>query len=268
MDDQFKEIEETFNQIKMQFQKGEISRQNFIDQMKRMRLKDEQGRFWMLGAQSGKWYYFDGKDWIQSEPPSSKEKKAICIYCGFENKLEADVCGRCGGNLGEKENICPKCRAKLEEPDFICPKCSQGPEKEEITIKAAKDEGRGEYYIFRSLNPVSSLFFAGALGLLIGIILGAFAGTTAYFSEAVSFLPSTLLEFQGKLLGAILYAALGGIFGFFIFGIFGLLQAFIINLILYFVGGIRIMLLRPVEKKKKKEKRREKDFDFDFELRD
>ncbi len=75
MDIQFKGIEQAFNDLKKKFQAGEISRQEFVEEMKKLRLKDGQGRFWMIGAQSGKWYYFEGKDWIQSEPPSQAEKK-------------------------------------------------------------------------------------------------------------------------------------------------------------------------------------------------
>ena len=53
MDTQFKDIEQAFNDLKKKFQAGEISRQEFVEEMKKLRLKDGQGRFWMIGAQSG-----------------------------------------------------------------------------------------------------------------------------------------------------------------------------------------------------------------------
>ncbi|MGB8951109.1 MAG: zinc ribbon domain-containing protein [Candidatus Aminicenantales bacterium] len=269
MENQFKEIEEAFDELKKKFQRGEISRQMFIDGMKKMRLKDEQDHFWMIGAQSGKWYYYDGKDWVQSDPPSQKEQKAICIYCGFENNLESEVCARCGGNLGEVEKVCPKCGAELQEPDLVCPACSRGPEKEEPAVEEAKEE-RPEGHILRSLHPVSVLYFTGTLGIFTGLILGAFAGATSFFSELTSILPAALRDLQGKLLGAIIFAASGGVAGFLAIGTLGFLLALFINLALSFVGGVKIMLLPAPRKEKisEEKKERKKGLGFDFNLKD
>ena len=74
MEKSFSQVNEAFDTLKAKFQTGEISRQEFIDEMKKLRIRDDEGRFWMIGAQTGKWYYFDGKDWIQSEPPSQKDQ--------------------------------------------------------------------------------------------------------------------------------------------------------------------------------------------------
>ena len=152
MSNSFHDVAATFIGLKEKFQAGEISRQQFIDEMKKLRLKDDQGRYWMIGAQTGKWYYFDGNDWIQSEPPSQKENKAICIYCGFENKIEVEVCARCGGNLiegAEPADRCPQCGTALEKPLLICPKC------------APKDESSGtvEFVLGRALRADQERFF-------------------------------------------------------------------------------------------------------------
>ena len=82
MDNRFKAIGEAFEALKVKFQSGTISRQQFIDEMKKLRVKDEEGRYWMIGAQTGKWYFFDGRDWVQTDPPSQREMKSICTaYC-------------------------------------------------------------------------------------------------------------------------------------------------------------------------------------------
>jgi len=130
MDKSFAQVNEAFEALKTKFQAGEISRQEFIDEMKKLRIRDDEGRFWMIGAQTGKWYYFDGKDWVQSEPPSQKDKAAICIYCGFENKLEAIACARCGGTIGEEPTKCPDCGSPLRKPFMTCPKCGTVPGSE------------------------------------------------------------------------------------------------------------------------------------------
>ncbi|MCX6578340.1 MAG: zinc ribbon domain-containing protein [Candidatus Aminicenantes bacterium] len=269
MDTQFKDIEQAFNDLKKKFQAGEISRQEFVEEMKKLRLKDGQGRFWMIGAQSGKWYYFEGKDWVQSEPPSLAEKKAICIYCGFENKLEAEICARCGGNLIEGPKVCPKCGTKLEEPFLTCPNCSSQleasePERAARAKPEEKAEESGTRSILRAVHPVSTLLFGGTFGLFLGIILGAFAGATAAFTQSLAFFPAALLELQGKLLGALIYAVLGGFGGFLVVGAFSFLVALISNFILSLVGGIRFTVGKRAEKEKKKKPEDSHDYGFNF----
>ena len=129
MDAKFKDVEVVFSRMKRRFRDGEISQREFIDSLKQLRIKDEEGRFWMIGPQSGKWYYFEGKDWVQSSPPSIGEKKAICIYCGYENDIESAVCAGCGGRVGEgkeegKPGICPECGSEIDPETDVCPYCA------------------------------------------------------------------------------------------------------------------------------------------------
>ncbi len=242
MKKQFKDVEEEFNQLKKEFRQKKITRREFIERLKELRLKDSQGRFWMIGAQSGNWYYYDGKNWIPSEPPSVEEGKAICIYCGFENKLEAEYCARCGESLLEKQAYCPRCGRKLEDPGGDCPYCS----KEKESIQAIKEEApeadRKAYFVFRSLSPLSSFLFLGVSGIFIGILVGAFTGTTGLFYNIVKLAPAFLGELQGTIIGGILYAIIGGILGFVIFGAFGFFLALFINFISSFVGGLKVHL--------------------------
>jgi len=311
MSDQFKEIEKAFEELKKKFREKEISRGEFIDELKKLKLKDEKGRFWMIGSRTGKWYYSVGKDWIQSEPPSIQEGKAICIYCGFENLLKSVLCVRCGQNLTDGAYFCKKCGYELDELDQDCPNCgikikSTGREekedreeyftKEEDLIKeteedeeedliggeenladeAEEDKKRGlirrededlakeeekekdeainreteevvkgertTNFVFRSLSPLSFLLFWGIIGLLAGIIVGAFTGATDYFYEIGKVMPSFLQGFQGKLLGGIIYATIGGAVGFIAFGIFGFCLTYLINFALSLIGGIKVRI--------------------------
>jgi len=243
MKKEFKDLEGTFEELRRKFRKKEVSREEFIEQLKALRLKDDEGRFWMIGAQSGKWYYFDGKNWIRSEPPSLSEGKAICIYCGYENDLTADVCSSCGGNLGQSErNYCSKCGYRLEDSAKPCPNCSQEPG---LTSGERHDERRGEAnFVLHRISPLSFLFFWGTIGLLVGVVLGAFAGASEYFFSNASVTAGFLKEVQGKLLGAIVYALLGGIAGAVVLSVLGFLGALVINGISSMVGGIRLFLER------------------------
>lgn len=234
MQRKFLDAEEEFGQLKRKFRLGKVTRQEFIERLEKLRLKDDDGRFWMIGAKSGNWYYFDGKNWVQSEPPSLADKKAICIYCGFENKLEAEVCGRCGELLGEeagKMKTQPKLEASFQaSPVYI----------REEREKDFAERREGAHFIFRSVNSVSFLIFSATAGLLAGIILGSLIGATNFFSGIVKSLPAFFQETQGNLLGGIIYAVLGGIVGLAGLGLLGFLNALFINLISSLVGGIKI----------------------------
>ena len=261
MENSFKDVLEAFDKLKERFQASEISRQEFIDEMKRLRIKDDRGRFWMIGAQTGKWYYFDGKDWVQDEPPSQKEKKAICIHCGFENELDAESCGRCGGTMKDSEPACEKCGATLPKPYVACPACGAlaiageaPPTRATIetaeprpalvpsrpataALPADRDE-EPAVRVLRSGKALSFLLFGGVLGTLGGLLFGAFAGATGYFDAQLGFLPAGLINFQGSLPRAGIFAVLGAVAGFVLVGLLGWVKAMIVNLILSVVGGI------------------------------
>lgn len=247
MQKRFREVEEEFGQLKRKFRWGEISRQEFVEKLESLRLRDEEGKFWTIGVRSGKWYYFGGKEWVQSEPPSITEGKAICVHCGFENRLEAESCARCGGSLGEKEKFFRSDR----KPDEDSQKFRLSKRKKKLWKgrgkKALKDEGK-DNFVFRSLSPLSFLIFLGTVGLLLGIIIGAFTGATNYFSGIVKILPSFIQESKGNLLGGIIYAGLGGVLGFIVFGLLGLCNALFINVVSSFVGGLKIDIEKISEK--------------------
>lgn len=255
MDKQFRELEKSFSRLKDQFKKGNISREEYINQLKKLRVKDEEGRFWMIGAQSGKWYYYDGREWVQSTPPSVQEGKAICIYCGFENELTAQVCARCGGNVRYgKMSVCPVCGYPLDDPSEECPHCraEERGEREEHrrqeTFGDLREEERGKeeslFYTFRSISPFSLSGFCGFIGLILGIIFGAFVGASDYFSGVVKIMPSFLRAVHGQLFGGILFAGIGGLVGFIGLGLVGLLEAFMVNIISSLVGGVRIKFIK------------------------
>jgi hypothetical protein len=249
IDSAFKQAEDTFHQLKSQLRSGEISRREFLDELKKLQLKDDQGRLWMIGSQSGKWYYLKGKDWIQSDPPAAKEAKAICPYCGFENKPNAAICARCGGGIGEFADVCPKCGAKLVPPLYECPRCGK-PETGELPAPAPTREAqrapgpKPERMVLtaRALKPVSFFFFGGTFGLFLGILAGAFIGATGALPGLVSALPSFFRENQGRLLGAIVFAASSGVFWFVAGGALFYLLSLLVNLILSLTGGLKFVL--------------------------
>jgi len=224
MDDQFRETEEAFALLREKFNDKRISQREFVDSLKQLRIKDDEGRFWVIGAQSGKWYAFEAGEWVEAKPPSQMERKAICIACGFENDLEAEFCARCG-NRGEDE--------ASEEPAMSNAAGPAGPEE------AARPQPGGEVVI-RSFHPVSFFWFFAALGLFAGILLGLLAGVTNLFTGFVAGLPGFFVDHQGDLLGGLIFSILGGVAGFGIGGAVGAVAAVVSNGILSLIGGVRI----------------------------
>jgi len=305
MDNEFKQTEATYQDLRAKYRQGEISRQEFLDEMKNLQVKDDEGRLWMIGSQSGKWYYLKGQEWVQAEPEIKKSAEGACPYCGFENKAGAEACARCGGGLQGAEDYCIECGEKLQPPLYRCPKCDAPqpgatpastptppgippkpataavtsvsvpptaaspfrpaapapalvpapvlPEKKPSPLPE-KRPVQGDFLI-KSVSPASFAFFGGALGIVLGIILGAFIGATDLLAGQAAKLPGFLADMQGTLIGAVVYAAAGGIIGFLALGLLGWLKAHFLNLLLSFVGGIRVRLDQAPEKAAIKKKR-------------
>ena len=223
MADQFREAEATFSRLRERFQDKRISQKEFSDSLKQLRIKDDDGRFWVIGAQSGRWYVHEHGQWIEAKPPSQMERKAICIACGFENDLEAETCSRCGSR-----------------PDEDAPSAPAGPDGEGLPApgEAADPSASGEIVV-RSLDLRSFFWFFGVLGLFSGVLVGLLAGATGLFGGFVDRLPAFFVEHRGDLLGGISCSVVGGILGFGGGGAAGLLLAAVSNGILSLVGGLR-----------------------------
>lgn len=64
----FQDLQRRYDELREQFDAGEINEQEFKDEIEGLQTKDEQGHFWTIGAQSGKWYRYDGRRWVQETP--------------------------------------------------------------------------------------------------------------------------------------------------------------------------------------------------------
>lgn len=244
MNDQFKDFEKDFNQLKEDYRAKEISEEEYKARLKSLQLRDNKGRSWTIGAQSGKWYCYDGAQWLESEPPKLQDKKAICIYCGFENDLENEVCLNCGGAVDEAPETCEQCGENLDEESKECPKCSIPAESINTRDEFETLVLKGPHFRFKSFVLGSLFFFMGGMGCLFGIILGAFAGTTNFFPGIESILPYFLSDLQGGLYGGIVFSLLGGILGFIAMGIFGVLSGLLVNFVSALFGGIKVKVNR------------------------
>ncbi len=66
--DKYRSAEDEYFKLRGQFDTGRLTQEQFDERLRELMIQDAQGRYWMLGADSGKWYYYDGTSWVQGEP--------------------------------------------------------------------------------------------------------------------------------------------------------------------------------------------------------
>jgi hypothetical protein len=64
----FQRTEDEYFRLKGQLAAGRITREQFDAALKNLMVQDAQGRWWMMGADSGKWYVSDGQNWVEANP--------------------------------------------------------------------------------------------------------------------------------------------------------------------------------------------------------
>lgn len=246
-DKRFSQIEEEIDVLKKKYREKKISDREFKEGLKKLRFKDDLGKYWTIGVQSGDWYCFDGTSWIKSSPSSLKTGKAICIYCGFENDLRNESCSHCGGFMDRDAKRCPECGTRLRDESLECPFCSSKHkflERGTLGGEEATDPDACDEFTVRSLNTYSFLLFWGVMGFVSGILIGIFFGVSASFDVSVRFIPELLMALQGKLLGGIVFGILGALAGFILLAAGGFVLAGLVNVVLSLVGGIKIKVSR------------------------
>ncbi len=74
--DLFKKSEDEYFRLRGQLATGHITREEFERALHELVVQDAQARYWMLGADSGKWYVHEGKDWVEAKPPGAATPSA------------------------------------------------------------------------------------------------------------------------------------------------------------------------------------------------
>jgi len=65
----FEEADRRYAELKGLYDAGEITEEEFDEQLKRSMVQDEGGRWWSKARQSGEWHYNDGRAWVRGTPP-------------------------------------------------------------------------------------------------------------------------------------------------------------------------------------------------------
>ena len=65
----FAEAERRFVALRAGYQAGELDSAAYEAELQKLIVVDSSGGYWMLGADSGEWYWHDGQQWVRRDPP-------------------------------------------------------------------------------------------------------------------------------------------------------------------------------------------------------
>lgn len=65
----FAEAEQRFAVLRARYQAGELDAAAYEAELQKLVIEDGAGGYWMLGANSGEWYWYDGQQWMRRDPP-------------------------------------------------------------------------------------------------------------------------------------------------------------------------------------------------------
>ncbi|MBI5033549.1 MAG: hypothetical protein HZB51_23755 [Chloroflexi bacterium] len=73
----FQEAEKAYKDLKAQHDAGKLNDAQFEAEVGKLRMQDEQGRWWQIGVQTGEWYMHDGQKWNKAKPPTASPPAAM-----------------------------------------------------------------------------------------------------------------------------------------------------------------------------------------------
>ncbi len=290
----FKEIEQKYKELKERLNYGTIGPADVKKELKKMMVLDDDGKYWMIGAKTGKWYIHDGTDWREGNPyekepvPEETEDNAGTISLSLPGtdseegeESQEEEAGVKVEVLDEKDGtdilIAEEEEAYVDEIEKeagadIPVNVEEEAYVDEIEKEAGADilvkiEEKGEPYtkkeealpprkvvktkivekkdelIITSIKIMPLLFFLGGLGLILGVLLGAGFGIFKTILPTLQEqIPDILNDTRGEFPGGLIFAAIGGIGGFFISAAAAVLISSTYKLIAYIFGGLRLKI--------------------------
>ena len=69
--EQFQRVEDEYYRLKGKYATGRLTEEEFDQALKDLVFQDAQGRYWIVGAETGEWYASDGGAWLKAQPPAA-----------------------------------------------------------------------------------------------------------------------------------------------------------------------------------------------------
>jgi len=67
------EIEKLFHELKVRFETGAITEEDYRAEIRKLLFQDGRGRYWVIGVKTEQWYRYDDGAWVQASPPQTLE---------------------------------------------------------------------------------------------------------------------------------------------------------------------------------------------------
>ena len=151
----FDEAERRYYELKGRLDAGKITPQEYQARLRDLRATDASGGRWMIGGQTGRWYFFDGKSWVQGEPPRPAPAPGA-------TRAQGDLCARCGQPVRPGDTFCEACGravgAASAEPPAPPPLASRLP-----TPGATESRGARPAWLAVGLLAIGFLLVCGIL---------------------------------------------------------------------------------------------------------
>lgn len=64
----FEAIVARFAVLKARYDAGELGESEYDNELRKLVVQDEAGSYWMIGADTGRWYRYDGQHWVRDKP--------------------------------------------------------------------------------------------------------------------------------------------------------------------------------------------------------
>lgn len=111
----FDEAERRFYELKGRLDTGRITPQDYQAALRELKVVTPEGRTWMIGGQTGRWYHFVGGSWVQGEPrrPAPPPQGA--------DISRPNHCARCGQPVAAGQTLCDRCDKSLGAPTVAPP---------------------------------------------------------------------------------------------------------------------------------------------------
>jgi hypothetical protein len=249
----FREIEVLYKDLKERQAAGEVSAEDMKSELKKMMVRDEENRYWMLGGKSGGWYVYDGSAWNAADPYAGEASApaapvaadpVVVVAPPAETRLRATPAFAARGGEDKPETFCKFCHSRMDEHDAYCRFCGASPKAAESRpAKPAPSRPvlDDEIHV-RAVRLLSLAIFFGGLGLVAGVVLGASFGIFKIFGDLIYQFPLMLQEMHGKFLGGLFFGALGGIAGFAVLAVLGVLLGLAFNALCFVFTGPRFKI--------------------------
>jgi len=93
--DPFGRAEVLYQELVDRRRDGAMDTRAFRAAIRDLRVRDPEGREWVLGPSDGLWYRRDRDRWIEDKP----SRRLVCPACGHHNLPRHSFCTQCGERL-------------------------------------------------------------------------------------------------------------------------------------------------------------------------